>query len=73
MASGELIRKARELVGESQAQFGRRFGVDQSTVARWEAEGSPGRGSASVLIDREIAAIGKDHADDTAAPQQVAG
>lgn len=59
MASGRLIRKARELVGESQTTFGDRFGVDQTTIHRWETEGPPKRGTAKRLIERELAAIGK--------------
>lgn len=59
MASGDLIRKAREAVGESQGKFGERFGVDQSTVARWEIDGPPSRGPARKAIERELAEIEK--------------
>ncbi|MBW7966774.1 helix-turn-helix transcriptional regulator [Bradyrhizobium sp. BR 10261] len=54
---GKLIRLARERVGESQAAFGERFGVDQSTVHRWETNGPPTRGPARKAIEREISAI----------------
>lgn len=57
MASGDLIRKARELVGETQAQFAARFGVVQSTIAEWEANGAPKRGPARIVLEREIAKI----------------
>lgn len=33
------IKAARASLGESQEEFARRFGVHQSTVARWEARG----------------------------------
>jgi DNA-binding transcriptional regulator YiaG len=52
-----LIRDAREKVGESQAAFGERFGVDQSTVHRWETQGPPQRGPARKAIEREISDI----------------
>lgn len=54
---GELIRKARETVGESQAAFGARFDVDQSTIHRWETEGPPARGPARKALERELADI----------------
>lgn len=52
-----LIRQARERVGESQAAFGARFGVDQSTVHRWETNGPPSRGPARKALERELAEI----------------
>lgn len=33
---GHRFRRVRRQLGETQADFGRRFGVDQSTVAKWE-------------------------------------
>lgn len=48
------IKSAREAVAESQAAFGARFGVDQSTVHRWETEGVPTRGAARVAIERVL-------------------
>lgn len=51
------VRAAREKVRESQADFGRRFGVDQSTIARWEGDGIPKRGPARIAIERELASI----------------
>jgi transcriptional regulator with XRE-family HTH domain len=46
----QLIRRARELVGESQAAFGARFGVDQSTAHRWETQGPPPRGPGRMAL-----------------------
>ena len=55
----QVIREAREKVGESQAAFGARFGVDQSTICRWETDGPPSRGPARKAIERELSLIGK--------------
>ncbi|MCP1832789.1 MULTISPECIES: DNA-binding transcriptional regulator [Bradyrhizobium] len=63
----QLIRKARELTGESQAVFGARFGVDQSTVHRWEIGGPPSRGAAKIMVTREVEAILAAHASDDGA------
>ena len=53
----QLIRNAREAVGESQAAFAERFGVDQSTVHRWETQGPPARGPARRALERELSLI----------------
>jgi transcriptional regulator with XRE-family HTH domain len=37
--TSEDIKSARAELGESQAEFARRFGVAQSTVHRWETRG----------------------------------
>jgi DNA-binding transcriptional regulator YiaG len=37
--TNEAIKAARASLGESQEEFARRFGVHQSTIARWEARG----------------------------------
>jgi len=50
-----LIRRAREARGESQAEFGKRFGVGQTTVSNWEMDGPPDRGAARVAIERVLA------------------
>jgi DNA-binding transcriptional regulator YiaG len=57
MTDSDSIRAARGKVGESQTVFGQRFGVDQSTVARWETGGVPKRGPARKAIERELALI----------------
>lgn len=54
---GDLIRKAREQVGENQTVFAARFDVDQSTLARWELQGPPSRGPARKALARELAQI----------------
>lgn len=43
-----------EILKESQARFGERFGVDQSTVHRWETEGLPDRGAARRAVEKMI-------------------
>lgn len=50
MISAEQIKKARQSLGESQATFGARFGVDQSTVHRWETDAAPRRGPALLAL-----------------------
>jgi transcriptional regulator with XRE-family HTH domain len=51
MTGGELVREARLRVGISQAELGRRLGMPQSTIARWE------RGAARPAYDSVVAAI----------------
>jgi DNA-binding transcriptional regulator YiaG len=55
----QLIRNAREKVGESQVVFGARFGVHQSTVDRGEKNGAPDHGPARKALERELAEIQK--------------
>jgi len=52
MISGEEIRQARIKLGESQTAFGRRLGVDQSTIHRWETAGPPEGGAAPKLLEQ---------------------
>lgn len=59
MITGELIREARERLGESQAKFAKRFGVVQSVVSRWESFGIPSNGSSKALVKRVLADIDK--------------
>ncbi len=48
------VKTIRESLGESQSAFGERFGVDQSTVHRWEKEGLPERGAARHAVENLI-------------------
>lgn len=43
MITADRIAEVRKRLGESQADFGTRFGVHQSTIDRWESEGVPNR------------------------------
>lgn len=53
----EMVKAAREKLGETQAQFAERFGVYQTTVHRWETDGPPGRGAAGKAIRRVLEEI----------------
>lgn len=64
MPTAETVKQAREALGESQEAFGRRFGVDQSTIHRWETDGLPDRGTTKMAVERVLA--------DLAAPQPQA-
>lgn len=59
----QVIRRARELAGETQTAFAGRFGVDQSTAHRWETEGPPPRGPGRKALEREVAAIFAEHGE----------
>ena len=52
MTTSDELKAVRETLGDSQAAFAARFGVDQSTVHRWETKGPPKRGAAKILIDQ---------------------
>jgi DNA-binding transcriptional regulator YiaG len=52
MLDPQNIKALRESLGETQAQFGDRFGVDQSTVHRWETAGLPNGGAARTAVER---------------------
>lgn len=55
--TGNALRKVRERLGETQAAFGERFGVDQSTIHRWETNGPPERGASRVAIEGVVAGL----------------
>ncbi len=57
MINPKAIRKAREMLHETQEQFAARFGVDQGTLSRWEKGELPKSGSALVLLQRVLAEI----------------
>jgi len=46
------VRALRVSLKESQTAFAERFGVDQSTVARWEIDGLPTRGTARRAVEK---------------------
>jgi len=52
--TGAQIKKIREARGETQAEFGERFGVDQSTIHRWETNGITDRGVTRLAIERVL-------------------
>ena len=57
MVTPDEIKKTRERLKETQAVFGQRFGVDQSTVHRWETDGLPDRGTSRLVVERELAEL----------------
>lgn len=59
MLTGAEIKRTREALEESQAVFGIRFGVDQSTVHRWESKGPPARGAARKALEEALPEIRK--------------
>lgn len=59
MTTSHQIKAARTALGDSQAAFGARLGVDQSTVHRWETEGPPKRGAAKMLISQLLETLSK--------------
>lgn len=61
MVTSEDIRRARADLEESQADFGKRFGVDQSTIHRWETEGPPERGTAKIVIEQVLGILSPAH------------
>ena len=46
------VRALRKSLSESQSRFGELFGVDQSTVHRWEKEGLPVSGVAKSAVEK---------------------
>jgi transcriptional regulator with XRE-family HTH domain len=58
--TGEQLREARERLGETQAAFAARLGVDQSTIHRWETNGPPDRGPAKIAIESVLAGLPSD-------------
>jgi DNA-binding transcriptional regulator YiaG len=55
--TGSQIRKIREARGETQAVFGTHFGVDQSTIHRWETNGITDRGVTRLAIERVLSEL----------------
>ena len=57
MPTADEIKAAREALGESQAAFASRFGVDQATVHRWETKGLPKRGAAPKAVEKVLESL----------------
>jgi DNA-binding transcriptional regulator YiaG len=49
------VKAIRTALGETQEAFGRRFGVDQATIHRWESLGIPEHGAARAVMERFVA------------------
>lgn len=65
------LKAARTRLEESQAEFGARFGVDQSTIHRWETDGPSDRGPARMLIERTLTDLDKAKTLASRAPSQA--
>jgi DNA-binding transcriptional regulator YiaG len=65
MVTGEEIKKAREILGESQAAFGVRLAVDQSTVHRWETGKPPRRGPARLAVENLLKEVASRQQSET--------
>lgn len=57
MVTGNDIKEARTRLGESQATFAARIGVNQATIHRWETEGLPARGLTRRAVERLLQEI----------------
>lgn len=62
MATSDDIKRVRERRKESQEAFAAHFGVDQTTIHRWETSGVPSRGPAAALIERVLADLDRSAA-----------
>lgn len=58
MVTPDEIKHARIGLGETQKEFAARFGVNQSTVQRWETLGLPSSGIARNTVEKFMAEIG---------------
>jgi len=53
--TGDQIRHVREVLGESQAKFARRFGVKQPSVHRWESKGAVESTGPEIILIQALA------------------
>lgn len=60
MIEASHIKAARAAVKESQAAFGARFGVDQSTIHRWETDGPPRRPLVQNVLSRALKGLPRE-------------
>lgn len=50
----DILRIRKEILKESQARFGERFGVDPATIHRWETKGLPKHGAARHAVEKFV-------------------
>lgn len=60
------IKRLRKIRNWTQTKMGEHFGVDLSTVWRWENEGLPSRGVTFKAIEREWISALEDEAQEAA-------
>lgn len=63
MLLGEALKKARERVGENQADFAKRFGVAQPVLSRWETGQARPSAAVRILIKRILAELEMEAAE----------
>jgi DNA-binding transcriptional regulator YiaG len=51
-ATMKTIKSVRKSLGETQDKFGKRLGVNQATICRWELKGIPEEGPARYAIEQ---------------------
>ena len=56
MVTSEQITTARKRLGENMDVFAMRFGVNRTTIFRWETKGPP-RGAAQIALERVLAEL----------------
>jgi len=71
MVTGTELKAARDQLGDTQAAFGARFGVDQSTVHRWEKRGVPETGTARMAVESLLATISRRNGESKTHVAQV--
>lgn len=52
MITSDDLKQTRLALGEDQETFASHFGVNQSTVHRWETLGIPTRGTSAIAVER---------------------
>jgi DNA-binding transcriptional regulator YiaG len=61
MVTAKQLKKVRTALDESQAEFAKRFGVNQSTLHRWEHK-MPKKGSAQRVAEYVLAELSVERA-----------
>ena len=61
MITAGSIKRVRDRLAETQAQFAERIGIDQATLSRWEGGKVPTRGPTFLWLQRVLDDIGRVH------------
>ena len=62
MITGKDIFRHRDRLGETQAEFARRFNVNQGTISRWERDELAIEGIAAVAVEYVLAELSRQAA-----------